>query len=526
MSTAARLASSPSQDHQALGGNRAKFVSVNMSSVAGRRREVGTGHPAGPDRRRLYARDGAAGGPAKHDAAKCELCARCSDTTPSEARQACPPGLPSVWVLGASRGDVVVVEAERNRDVDPLRRRKPMRQRIGFVTAASLLAGSVLAVLVLASPMIPPRQNSLVGGILLAFALGWALLAGLSVWLTDQPQRWAAAPAAFMAVAGGVALSGSGLAQTVFSWVWPPLLFGIVFWMVLRVRQLPSRLGRWLLYPVIVTLGFASLGGGYLTVHEAAQRRAGGPPGQLVDVGGHRLHLHCVGSGSPTVVLEPGHGASSADLHWIAPVVARDTTVCVYDRAGRGFSDGANGPQDGGRIAADLRTLLDRADVPRPYVLAGHSFGGLYVLQVAGMVLLDSTAPRPVPGGSAGTDSGSVVSRVAMLMPAVGRLGPGRDVGSSLQEFLEGSASVHQASLMTNLDGKPLIVVTADTGNDAAWMPAQQRLTTLSTNSLQRVARATTHQSLVADKADSAVATTAIRDVVRAVRTSRPLPSR
>jgi pimeloyl-ACP methyl ester carboxylesterase len=183
---------------------------------------------------------------------------------------------------------------------------------------------------------------------------------------------------------------------------------------VLRVRQLPSRLGRWLLYPVIVTLGFASLGGGYLTVHEAAQRRAGGPPGQLVDVGGHRLHLHCVGSGSPTVVLEPGHGASSADLHWIAPVVARDTTVCVYDRAGRGFSDGANGPQDGGRIAADLRTLLDRAAVPRPYVLAGHSFGGLYVLsfaaqfpdQVAGMVLLDSTAPRPVPGGSAGTDSG------------------------------------------------------------------------------------------------------------------------
>lgn len=433
-----------------------------------------------------------------------------------------------------SRGDVVVVEAETNRGVDPLRGRKPVWQRIGFVTAVSLLAGSVLAVVLWVSPMIPPRQNSLVGAILLAFAVGWALLAGLSVWLTDQPQRWAAAPAAFMAVAGGVALSGSVLAQTVFSWVWPPLLFGIVCWMVLRVRRLRSRLGRWLLYPVIVTLGLASLGGGYVTVHEAAQRRAGGPPGQLVDVGGHRLHLHCVGSGSPTVVLEPGHGASSADLHWIAPVVAQDTRVCVYDRAGRGFSDGANGPQDGARIAADLRTLLDRADVAGPYVLAGHSFGGLYVLsfaaqfpdQVAGMVLLDSTAPRPVPGGSAGTDSGSVVSRVAMVMPAVGRLGPGRDVGSSLQEFLEGSASVHQASLMTDLDGKPLIVVTADTGNDAAWIPAQQRLTTLSTNSLHRVAHATTHQSLVADKADSTVASKAIRDVVRAVRTSRPLTSR
>ena len=88
------------------------------------------------------------------------------------------------------------------------------------------------------------------------------------------------------------------------------------------------------------------LGGGYETVRESIDARAYPPPGQLVDVGGHRLHLHCTGSGSPTVVLEPGHGGVSSDLGWIAPTVARDSRVCVYDRAGRGWSDAADGPQD------------------------------------------------------------------------------------------------------------------------------------------------------------------------------------
>ena len=119
------------------------------------------------------------------------------------------------------------------------------------------------------------------------------------------------------------------------------------------------------------------------------------------------------GSGSPTVVLEPGLGGVSSDLAWVAPAVARDSRVCVYDRAGRGWSDTADGPQDAARIAADLHTLLDRAHVPGPYVLAGHSFGGLYVQtfaanypdQVAGLVLLDSTAPKPGPALPATTES-------------------------------------------------------------------------------------------------------------------------
>ncbi len=89
------------------------------------------------------------------------------------------------------------------------------------------------------------------------------------------------------------------------------------------------------------------MGGGYETVRESLDARAYPMPGQLVDVGGYRLHLHCTGTGSPTVILEPGQGGVSSDLGWIAPAVARDTTVCVYDRPGRGWSDAAD--QSAGR---------------------------------------------------------------------------------------------------------------------------------------------------------------------------------
>ena len=106
----------------------------------------------------------------------------------------------------------------------------------------------------------------------------------------------------------------------------------------------------------------------------------------------------------------------------------------MYDRAGRGWSDAADGPQDAAHIAADLHTLLERAHVPGPYVLAGHSFGGLYVQsfaaqfpdQVAGMVLLDSTAPNPGPAQPTNTESYSLGRRVAVLLPAVAHLGAGR----------------------------------------------------------------------------------------------------
>ena len=91
----------------------------------------------------------------------------------------------------------------------------------------------------------------------------------------------------------------------------------------------------------------------------------------------------------------------SSDFGWVAPVVARKTRVCVYDRAGRGWSDPVTTRQDANEIADDLHTLLQRANVPGPCVPAGHSFGGFYALtaaarypdEVAALVLVDSTHP-------------------------------------------------------------------------------------------------------------------------------------
>jgi pimeloyl-ACP methyl ester carboxylesterase len=383
------------------------------------------------------------------------------------------------------------------------------------------------------------------------------MLALLSTRFTDQPQRWAAAPALFMGLSGLLLVEFGSSVHEVLSWVWPPAVLALVVGMVIGIhRQLRSRGARWLLYPVLAVLAISAVGGGYETVRESLDASAYPAPGQLVDVGGHQLHLHCTGSGSPTVVLEPGGGASSSDVAWIAPVVARDTTVCVYDRAGRGWSDATESPQDGTHIAADLHTLLDSAHVPGPYVMAGHSFGGLYVQsfaaqfpdEVAGMVLLDSTAPKPGPPAS--PQSWDAITRMAGLVSAVAHLGVGRLIAQStsgslplraqaeadanastarhirsfVTEYLaDADASMHEASSLTTLGTKPLIVVTADEGiTDAQWQTKQDHMAALSTNSLHRHTNAT-HQSLLGEEADSAAASQAIRDVVEAVRTSRPL---
>ena len=439
--------------------------------------------------------------------------------------------------------------------------RAPANGGIGLIVAVSLAMGLVLAVVVVAAPFVPATEHALLGAVLLTFAVGWALLAVLSDRLSDQPQLWAAAPAVFFFVVGLGVLSGSTGVLGVLSWVWPPVLLGLVVWMVWRSRrQLRSRSRQWLLYPVLAVLVLASIGGGFETVRESLDAAAYPPPGQLVDVGGHKLHVHCTGSGSPTVVLEPGQGGSSSDLGWIAPALAGDSRVCVYDRAGRGWSDPADGPQNADRIAADLHTLLDRAQVPGPYVLAGHSFGGLYTLafaarypdQVAGMVLLDSTAPKPGSAAPTTVESAGVLGRFLAVLPAVAHLGVGRLIAqfsydslpprflaearansstdrhlrSLVEESFAGGASVHQAAALSDFGGKPLIVLTADTGHDAEWRSAQDRLARLSTNSVHRVAEATTHMSMIDDEVDSAAATRAIRDVVASVRTAKPLAQR
>jgi len=284
------------------------------------------------------------------------------------------------------------------------------------------------------------------------------------------------------------------------------------------------------------------------TVGQATDQRTYSMPGRLYDVGDHRLHLDCTGSGSPTVVLMSGLGGNSAGWARIAPAVAGTTRVCAYDRAGQGWSEDASVPQDGVAAATDLHTLLARAGEDGPYVLVGHSIGGDYAMtyaarypeQVAGMVLLDATSPYRT---AAGTTHAGPPGPVALL-PSVARLGVGRLLPTSTWSALpEPAASLYgafassprrwqntadeaatmpalldQAQRLSSLDSTPLVVLTA-TGHDGDrdWADAQNRMAALSTNSSHRQADAS-HAGLLDEVAGGQQSARAIDDVVRAAR--------
>jgi len=125
-------------------------------------------------------------------------------------------------------------------------------------------------------------------------------------------------------------------------------------------------------------------------------------PGGLIDIGGHRLHLHCQGVDGPPVVFDAALGASSLSWTYVLPEVAAFARACAFDRAGFGWSDAGPLPRTTGRIVEELRALLASAAVPPPYILVGHSFGGLtarlflqrFPQDVAGLVLLDPAYPE------------------------------------------------------------------------------------------------------------------------------------
>ena len=257
------------------------------------------------------------------------------------------------------------------------------------------------------------------------------------------------------------------------------------------------------------------------------------------------------------MILEPGGGGSAASMGLIAPSVARDSRVCVYDRAGRGWSDPAASPPDGAQIATDLHTLLDRAHVPGPYVLAGHSFGGLYVRtyaatypeEVAGLVLVDSTAAHNTPASPQKAGSYSILRHLSSLVATTSRLGvghliadtsfsdlppryrddarktaaTGKEMSGFLDEFGVANRSEAEAGTLRSLGAKPLIVLTAELENSKGWMADQNKTVTLSSNSLHRVVPGATHASFVEDPEHAAAVARAIHGVVVSVRTGEPL---
>ncbi|HSL76105.1 MAG TPA: alpha/beta fold hydrolase [Candidatus Limnocylindrales bacterium] len=409
---------------------------------------------------------------------------------------------------------------------------------------SGLTIGAILAIALLLGPASGGSEPLVTGSVLLAFGLGWGLIAWLSSRFSGQPQTWMAVPALFLGSIGLVLIvfQPGPAAMDLFSWIWPPALAFLAVWMVVQVRHHLRGRGRWLVLPVIATLLVFAVGGAITTVSVATRSSASTSSGRMVDVGGYRLYLECTGSGSPTVILQAGLGEASSSWARIAPEVAASTRVCAYDRAGHGRSDEA-GPQDGIALAADLHTLLERVGVTGPYVLVGHSSGGAYVRvfadrypdEVAGMVLLDA---QPADAFSALPDYPAFYQgyrRVGILSPSlarIGLLGPmlGLTADQSTPAAARGGrdeivalpAALQQAQALTSLGDRPLIVVSAGSGQQTGWLEAQDELPQLSTNSTHRVLDAATHTSLVTGD-DAPASTQAILDVVAAIQSGTAL---
>ncbi|MHB1134079.1 MAG: alpha/beta fold hydrolase [Chloroflexota bacterium] len=306
----------------------------------------------------------------------------------------------------------------------------------------------------------------------------------------------------------------------------------------------PRRRGRrilaWLGGMVAVLLGLLLLGAVYESVAEAAEAQAYPPPGQLVDVGGHRLHINCIGTGSPTVVIDTGLGAWSTSWGSVQRDVAKTTRVCTYDRAGSGWSEDGPLPRNVGQFANELHTLLQRASVPGPYVLVGHSLGGLtvrvfaheYPSDVVGVVLIESMNPRqftPSPTYTetvAGSQSHALpfvawLARFGIMRLAINLPGSA-DAGSpdwnayvarfarpqywqaymdEAQGMAEGGAQARAAKTFGDL---PLIVLSSSLDHQPNWQAGQADLVQLSSHSEQLFADKSGH-SIQADQPEAAV---------------------
>ncbi len=323
-------------------------------------------------------------------------------------------------------------------------------------------------------------------------------------------------------------------------------------------RSVGQKIRRVLKTMGLLFLGLLLVGLVYEPMAEQSYVKTHQAPGQLFQVGDHQLHIHCTGAGSPTVVLEAGLGATSYSMAgWIAPAVAQVTRVCVYDRAGYGWSEAAAGPRDGIAVATDLHTLLAQAQEKGPYVVAGHSTGGVYVRvfaarypeQVAGLVLLDAQPNDAFTRLPDYPTFYAVFSPVTKLLPYVAQVGLGRLFTFSAQTGLPNAANegeiaslaaVHhyraqrdevagipaaltQAQALQSLGNKPLIVVSAPVDAQTGWLVLQTEMTKLSTNRVQRVIPNATHEFLILNKTYAVASSQAILDVVTAVRTAQSL---
>jgi pimeloyl-ACP methyl ester carboxylesterase len=260
---------------------------------------------------------------------------------------------------------------------------------------------------------------------------------------------------------------------------------------------------------------------------------AGVPPGKLVEIGGGRsLFVHCVGSGSPTVVLEGGDSGYAAQWQDVQPQLARTTRVCAYDRAGAGNSLPTHGVRDARDETGDLRRLLAHGRIDPPYVVVGHSYGGVLVrvfahqhpTRTAGIVLIDTM----------GRDGRR---RQLAIWPTSQAPEVRAGLATTVLNDVDLAIGEAMASRVGSLGNTPLAVIDAARQSNLADVPPRLRrrlqrlwarmhdeLAGLSSDSVHVTALRSDHDVASASMGQPAVVVRAVQEVVRAARNGDRLP--
>jgi pimeloyl-ACP methyl ester carboxylesterase len=278
------------------------------------------------------------------------------------------------------------------------------------------------------------------------------------------------------------------------------------------------------------------------------------PPGRLVNINGCRLHIQEAGTGTPTVILEAGLSAMSSVWGWIHPEVARFTKVVAYDRAGLGWSDPDGASFTALNAACHLHDLLTVSGIESPYVIVGHSMGGLlarmfaaqYVDEVAGMVLVDASHPDQYSCNPLIRRYMNSGFRLLNKIPLLAKLGyvrltrclncqadglPARQRAEA-HVFLSSHRHLHTTRIESlaweticeetrrtgNFGNKPLSVLSAGRDLLPGSLELQAELATLSSDSTHHIVKGATHVTLVTHREYALSVVEAIRQVVEKFR--------
>ena len=162
----------------------------------------------------------------------------------------------------------------------------------------------------------------------------------------------------------------------------------------------PNKFLRVLKWTGLILVTLVLIGFIYEQISEYIDKKTLKAPGQLIQVGDHKMHIYCTGenkNGNPTVVLEAGGGDNYTAWHRVQPEISKSTKVCSYDRSGIGFSEGTQDQRTNDDVVLELETLLNNANIRGPYIMVGHSMGGFYtrlftkrnISQVKGLIQID-----------------------------------------------------------------------------------------------------------------------------------------